>query len=443
MLAVGDCSGEACPNPPGSSPYGASRAGSAFMLAAFGALIPPVIYAALRYRTVPLSLLLLAALLVEVVGHVGRVLLAANPASDAYSTVYLVGTHWGAILLGSATNLVLPHVMVIYGPEFQLVSDPVYLNIFFFVLDISALSFQSVGIGFASTANTAAEVSQGLIILLTGLAVQAVNLLAFLSMYRYFRHRLEHRRYILDDRYSLVYLSRRFKYFMISVQAISCLLLFRTAVRIAVFADGLASSFARSQITSFLLDDALVLLAAMIHAAYPTGRAFGTAWAATSPLASSSSSPSSSSRRQDVLPLRLRRHRRRRRGARTDNRIVSLPYPYPSPSATPRFSPAVAHIGGMTPGLPAHPSPRVAPEPSPPLTSPQQKPVHRRAPYEISPASDVPFFFVSQESPGLDSTVWTGSSPPPLEYGRRKTSGRRRAGSSPELTQMVDRDALW
>ncbi|AEO59232.1 hypothetical protein MYCTH_2307348 [Thermothelomyces thermophilus ATCC 42464] len=434
MLDVGDCSGEACLNPPGSLPYGASRAGSAFMLAAFGALIPPVIYAALRYRTVPLSLLLLAALLVEVVGHVGKVLLAANPASDAYLTVYLMGTHWGAILIGSATNLVLPHVMVIYGPEFQLVSEPLYLNILFFILDISALSFQSVGIGFASTANTAAEVSQGLIILLTGLAVQAVNLLTFLSVYRYFRHRLEHRRYILDDRYSLVYLSRRFKYFMICVQAISCLLLFRTAVRIAVFADGLASSFARSQITSFLLDDALVLVAAMIHAAYPAGRAFGAAWAATSPLASSSSS-----RRQDVLPLRLRRHRRRR-GARTDKRIVSLPYP--SPSATSRFSPGVTHIGGMTPGLPAHPSPRVAPEPSPPLTSPQQNPVHRRAPYEISPTSDVPFF-VSQESPGLDSTMWTASSPP-LEYGtRRKTYGRRRAGSSPELTQMVDRDALW
>ncbi|KAL2171600.1 hypothetical protein VTG60DRAFT_2433 [Thermothelomyces hinnuleus] len=440
MLAIGDCSGEACLNLPGSLSYGASRAGSVFMLAAFGALIPPVIYAALRYRTVPLSLLLLAALLVEVVGHVGKVLLAANPASDAYLTFYFVGTHWGAILIGSATNLVLPHVMVIYGHEFQLVSDPVYLNILFFALDISALAFQSVGIGFASTANTAAEVSQGLIILLTGLAVQAVNLLAFLGIYRYFRHRLEHRRYILDDRYSLVYLSRRFKYFMICVQAISCLLLFRTAVRIAVFADGLASSFARSQITSFLLDDALVLVAAMIHAAYPAGRAFGAAWAATSPRASSSSSSfsSSSSPRQDVLPLRLRRHRRRR-GARTNKRIVSLPYP--SPSATSRFSPGVTHIGGMTPGLPAHPSPRVAPELSPPLTSPQHNPVHHRSPYEISPTSDVPFL-VSQESPGLDSTMWTGSSPP-LEYGRRKMNGRRRAGSSPELTQMVDSDALW
>ncbi len=59
------------------------------------------------------------------------------------------------------------------------------------------------------------QVSQGVNILLTGLAIQAVSLLTFLGTYRYFRYRLSHRRYILDDRYSLVYLSRRFKYFMI------------------------------------------------------------------------------------------------------------------------------------------------------------------------------------------------------------------------------------
>jgi hypothetical protein len=158
MLVVGDCSGEACAVPPGSLPYGAAPAGNAVMLAAFVALLLPVLYAGLRYKTYLHSALLLAALLVEVGGHVGRIFLTANPASDASSAVYLIGTHWGAVLVGSAVNLVLPHVMVVYGEEFQLVSDPVYLNIFYFVLDIFMLAFQSVGIGFASTASTATEV---------------------------------------------------------------------------------------------------------------------------------------------------------------------------------------------------------------------------------------------------------------------------------------------
>lgn len=53
-------------------------------------------------------------------------------------------------------------------------------------------------------------------ILLGGLAIQAFSLFAFLATYRYFRYRLARRRYILDDTFSTVFLSRRFKYFMIS-----------------------------------------------------------------------------------------------------------------------------------------------------------------------------------------------------------------------------------
>ncbi|KAH6617268.1 RTA1 like protein-domain-containing protein [Chaetomium tenue] len=426
MLAVGECSGEACGIPPGSLRYGATPAGNAFMLAAFAALIPPVIYAGFRYRTIAHTSLLLTALAFEVIGHVGKIFLAANPTSHAYSTLYLLGTHWGAILIGSAANLVLPHAMVIYGEEFRLVSDPVYLNILFFILDIFALAFQSVGIGFASTAHTSTEVSQGVSILLTGLAIQAVNLLAFLGTYRYFRYKLSHRRYILDDRYSLVYQSRRFTYFMICIQVVAALLLLRTAVRIAIFADGLDSAFATSQVTTFLLDDTIVLVAVLIIAICPPGRAFGGAWAATSPMATSPDRP-------HTLPLRLRRHRRNR-SSRINKRVISLPYT--SPSASPRFSPGYTPRGGMTPGLPAHPSPRAPPLISP-LMSPRNNPVHQRAPYELSPTQEVPYM-APQESPGMDSSMWMAS--PPVDHGRKR---RMRAGSGPEPNQMVDGDALW
>ncbi|KAK3305375.1 RTA1 like protein-domain-containing protein [Chaetomium strumarium] len=432
MLVVGDCSGEACAVPAGSLPYGAAPAGNAVVLAAVVALLLPVSYAGLRYKTHLHSALLVAALLVEVGGHVGRIFLTADPASHASSAVYLMGTHWGAVLVGSAANLVLPHVMVLYGEEFQLVSDPVYLSFFFFVLDIFMLAFQSVGIGFASTANTATEVAQGVGILLAGLAIQAISLLTFLGTYRYFRYRLAHRRYILDERFSLVYTSRRFKNFMICVQVAAWLLMVRTAVRIAIFASGLTSAFARSQVAAFLLDDALVLVALLIFTVCPAGRAFGVAaWAATSPIASSSSSD-----RPDDLPLRRRRHRRNR-SYPINKRIISLPYPSPS-STSPRFSPGSAsRAAGMTPGLPAHPSPQgVPPPPVPPLMSPRNYPVHQRVPHDASPTHAVPFL-AAQDSPGLDSTMWATA---PVEHGRKR---KMWGGSGPEGNQLVDSDALW
>lgn len=148
----------ACPVPGGSVSYGGAPAGNVFMLAAFAALIPPCLYAGIRYKTLLHTVFLVAALALEVVGHAGKILLSANPTNRAYSAVALMATHWGATLVGSAVYLVLPHAMVIYGQEFRLVSDPISLDIFFFVFDIFTLAFQSVGIGFASNGSTATEV---------------------------------------------------------------------------------------------------------------------------------------------------------------------------------------------------------------------------------------------------------------------------------------------
>ena len=158
MLAVGDCSGSACPIPGGALSDAASPAANAFMLAAFASLILPNIYTGIRYRTILHTVLLLAALTMEVVGHVCKIFLTMNPTNRAYATVYLLGTHWGAILVGSAVYTVLPHEMVLYGHEFCTVGDPVYLNITFCVFDIFALVFQSVGIGFSSNSRTDFEV---------------------------------------------------------------------------------------------------------------------------------------------------------------------------------------------------------------------------------------------------------------------------------------------
>jgi hypothetical protein len=90
----------------------------------------------------------------------------------------------------------------------------------------------------------------------------------------------------------------------------------------------------------------------------------------------------------------------------------------------------------MTPGLPAHPSPRGPPLTSP-LMSPRNNPVHQRAPYELSPTQEVPYM-APEESPGLDSAMWMAS--PKMDHGRKR---RVRAGSGPEQNQMVDGDALW
>lgn len=127
------------------------------MLAAFAALVPVNVYIGIRYKTPLQAALVVAALLFEIVGHVAQLLLGRS-ASRAYSAIYMIGTNWGATLLGSAVFLVLPHAMVIYGQQFQLVPNSFHVNLVFLVLDICTLVLLSVGIGLASNARTASEV---------------------------------------------------------------------------------------------------------------------------------------------------------------------------------------------------------------------------------------------------------------------------------------------
>ncbi|KAK4171299.1 RTA1 like protein-domain-containing protein [Triangularia setosa] len=407
--------------------YKVPPAGNAVMLAAFAALIPLSIFTGIRYKTPLYASLLTAALIVEVVGHVGRIFLSTQSASPAYFAVYMLGTHWGATFVGSAIYLILPHVTALYGEEFRLVSNALYFNIFFLVMDIFSLVFQSVGIIYAVGASPGSQVDRAVNILLTGLAFQTTTLVAFLGVYRYFRHKIDHRRYILDNTFSATYSSRRFKQFMLVVQAATCLLVLRTALRIAAFSGGLGSPLAVSQVVSFLLNDTLVLLAILILILWPVGRAFGPSWADTSPLAS----PDALS----DLPLRRHFHRH--------SRIQILHKRHLSQPHNSSDVPSPYTLGTADSGLPSsvHPSAHRPSPLEPSLTSPRNNPVYQRAPYEQSPTGTVPYISPEQ-SPKM---FMTAASPGQHQDGSwRKAKSSPRGLASPEPTaKMVESNDLW
>lgn len=239
MLTARDCSSDtSCPIPSGFLSYQTSPASNAFMLAAFAALIPINIFTGVRYKTPLYAVLATLGLLLEVVGHAGKILLRSNPASEGRFLLYMIGTLWGPTFISAAVYLVLPHVMVIYGEQFSLIHEPIYCNIVFVALDIFTLAFQSIGIALSATSDTELEVRvdtlkprrwhlnsgsltqqlqrhQGLNILLTGLTLQLTSLTLFLGGYWYFRLKLSHRRFIFDPTFSIVYLSSYFKKFLL------------------------------------------------------------------------------------------------------------------------------------------------------------------------------------------------------------------------------------
>ncbi|KAK4164469.1 hypothetical protein QBC43DRAFT_47064 [Cladorrhinum sp. PSN259] len=374
------------------SSYRVAPAGSAVLLAAFVALIPINIFNGIRYKTPAYALVLTVALILEAISHIGRIFMSTDSATKSHAILYLIGTHWGPILIGSAIYMILPHVTVIYGQQFRLVSKGIYLNIAFVLLDLFALVFQFVGIVVVVNASTSSETKQALTILLAGLSIHAATLLIFLSLYRYFHFRLSHREYILDARLSHVYLSRRFKYYLIGAQIASILLLPRAIIRITATSGTLSIHFSVPEIATFLVDDCFTLLALLILSILPVGRAFSSSWAETSPVQS-----------PDALSdLPLRRHLHRHRDSAKNHQIHKRHISYPCPSNTT----GTAVSPPFTPGWGVNTAPTELPAHSweSPLTSPRHNPVYQRgiAPYEVPYDQEARMMvvpFIGQASP--------------------------------------------
>ncbi|KAK3394882.1 RTA1 like protein-domain-containing protein [Podospora didyma] len=408
---AGDCTANTCPTPGGFVSWQPALAGNAVMIAAFSALIPVNIYTAIRYRTITYTSPLIVGLFLEIVGHAGKLLLQSNPASRSRFFVFMLGTVWGPTFVGAALCNVIPHVLVIYGQEFRLVSRPILISIAFVVLDIFALAFTSVGIAFATNANTETETGQGVYILLTGLGLQFLSLAIFLGTYHYFRLRLSRRHYVFDPTFSTVFLSSRFNVFLLCAQIAAALLLVRAAVRIGSFTGGLGSSLAQSQTAVFLLDDALVLVATIILSAVPAGRAFGKAWAGTAPAPSS---------------LRGIRSKKRARPAISQPNPANTIFAPPQPPRS-TFSPRSARLPNIT-------RPLISPRQT--LSSRQHVPYevsfNQTAPY-MSPVRSAHYMPSGLSSPGSSSFL---ASPKP-------TAWHSTTPTAPTASRLVNPDTIW
>ncbi|KAK3937391.1 RTA1 like protein-domain-containing protein [Diplogelasinospora grovesii] len=463
---TGDCALYTCPVPGGFFSSPAAPGGDAFMLAAFATLIPVNLYTGIRHKTPLYASLVIAGLILEVVGHVGKILLRDDVASETYFSVYMMGTLCGPTLISAAIYLILPHVMVIYGSQFSLISHPIYCVIFFLLFDILTLVFQIAGVAFAANGAAATEMAQGVKVVVLGCVIQVCSLLLFLSFYWYFQWKLSRRWYNLDVKYASIYDSQRFKLFLLATQVTVAFLLLRAAVRIATFASGLASSIAQSSIVSLLADDTLVLLACIILSILPAGSAFGSpAWEGTSPFAPSTNL------RDDLLPLRTAGSRsplqfKFKFGKKSHadkvkewnvRRAISNPFPsqyqqpqqqpampipkppaqtfyplspspYLSASRTPAHAPQQPQQAYVRHGR-SYSKPRIDPPLiSPPLPTPfPQGPQGRqRPPYEISPVQVVPYM------PGLPAAAGGGGLLTPRHKKDRSVD-----------RQLVTSDLIW
>ncbi|KAB5539421.1 RTA1 like protein-domain-containing protein [Coniochaeta sp. 2T2.1] len=425
MGSSGDCTTlGACSGQNGYIISVASLAGSAVFLVAFAILIPVNFFTGMRYHTPLYSSALIVGLLFECVGYVGGVLLNSNVTSNSSFVIYLLGTIMGPAFITSAIYQLLPHIVVLYGKQFQLVAQPAWFVVVFLALDVVTLVIQAAGVGLSVFGGTPAEAARGINVLLAGLGIQLASIALFLAIYWSFAYRLHHRTYVVDPTFQDIYLSGQYKVFLLCVQISTVLILARTAVRFASLLNGSSKSMNQTEPVILIVDGTLVLMAGFILTFVPVGSIFRSAWSATAP--------------------HFHRARSGRRNGYRRPANISLPVPspqYPQHTYSPG-SPPYYPVGSSSPGHPMSP-----PLPTPPLHTfmPRSPPYHQvvggqqqqqgqpSPPFKTSPgfARPAPYGFVPgpvvqpQISPGRAGFV----------------PGHRRQQAS--NATLVNSDALW
>ncbi|KAL1872455.1 hypothetical protein VTK73DRAFT_1492 [Phialemonium thermophilum] len=198
--------------------------GCIFFLVAFSVLVPVNLLTGVRYNTPLYSSAVVAGLLLEILAYVARVLARSTRLGpddgSAYFIMYMLGVNLGPALLTWAAFLCLSHIVGIYGKQFARAFRPLYLILFFAASCIFTLSFEAVGISFQ-----AKGIAQGTYLLIAGLALQIGSTLVFYVVYWSLGYRLRHRTYDLDSKYSHIYLSARFRVFVLGIQLAAAFIL--------------------------------------------------------------------------------------------------------------------------------------------------------------------------------------------------------------------------
>ena len=131
---------------------------SIIFLSAFSILVVTNVLTAIRYKTPLYSASLIVGLLVEILGFASRVLLREDSMAVAFFAIYMASTIIGPTFISASIYMTLPHLMVIYGQDFSLVTRPLFLNMFFLTFDVFTLAFQGVGVWLAVSGTSQSDV---------------------------------------------------------------------------------------------------------------------------------------------------------------------------------------------------------------------------------------------------------------------------------------------
>ncbi|CAG8957696.1 hypothetical protein HYFRA_00000031 [Hymenoscyphus fraxineus] len=274
------CSIGTCPIPLATVKYIPSLLGNAFYLSIFVLLFLLQIYQTYLFRTWSFSVAMLAGIIFEIVGYIGRVQLHFNPFSpDAFLT-YFINIMIAPVFFTAAIYFIFSRVMVFYGtPHYRF--SPKDTFIIFTTSDTISLVLQCAGGISSIVAGRKVDSNHGIHVMLAGLIFQAFSLLMFMGLAAEYGWQIRReRRWRVNGTQNMGNTKKaaRVRLVVIGLMVSTISILTRSSYRIVELWRGVGGTLANQQVPFMIFEGGIIVLASITLTILHPGIAFSPRW---------------------------------------------------------------------------------------------------------------------------------------------------------------------
>ncbi|KAL4808593.1 RTA1 like protein-domain-containing protein [Aspergillus unguis] len=265
--------------------YQPTIAGNSIYTALFGILLIAQIVQCPIYRMWGFSGSMIAGLILEVLGYIGRILSHDDPFSFDWFLMNLICLTIGPVFFCAAIYFLLGQIVVAYQGEAISRLRPRNYTIVFVSCDIISLVLVSAGGAITSNADDNPSLSDtGVNIMIAGLACQVAALTIFIClalefafrMHRHLKHQSLSTMVDRKDEFEKLRAKKWWKVFLLALVLATITVYARSIFRVVELNGGFDSALANDEIAFMILEGAMISITCLCLTVLHPGKALGT-----------------------------------------------------------------------------------------------------------------------------------------------------------------------
>ncbi|KAJ5182594.1 hypothetical protein N7492_000210 [Penicillium capsulatum] len=269
-----DCTLGTCPLSMAYVEYQPSVPANALFLGLFAAMIVGQIGLGFKFRTWSYMVPMLAGLVLEVLGYLGRIMVHNDPFSFDAFLLYLICLTIAPAFFTAGIYLCLGRIVAVYGTEYSRLKPRTYTYIFV-SCDIISLILQAAGGAITSIADDKPTSDMGINVMIAGLIFQVVSLAGFMVLTVEYGIRVRRgRRASVAPR--PLRENWKHKAFLWGLATATVTIFVRSIFRVAELQGGFHSDLANNEVDLMILESAMVSIAGIcltvLHPAMLVGK---------------------------------------------------------------------------------------------------------------------------------------------------------------------------